>query len=287
MSVKKTALTLAILCAVTPAVAGVVYTIETTFPDGSGKDTTTGTMSVEGGNLRMQLVDAKKGRNTEMIFRHWGDPHENLNGKHTGREMVMVNHDDKTYIVLDEATMQQLAAQINQAMSAMEQAMAAVPESQRAKMKEMMKGRMPMQMDQREPSELKKTGVGDTVNGYPCSMNEVWRGSTRERAMCVTAWANIEGSEEVVDVFRDMSAFLKEMLDSLPEVGGMRNMADESFAYLEELNGFPVMTRELDDDGSVEFQSTLVASKTASLPTTDFEPPKGYKRQELMKGKNR
>jgi hypothetical protein len=287
---KRTILTLAILGAVAPAVAGVVYTVETQHLSSSPAETSTGTMSVEGGNLRMQIANAGDGHNGEIIFRHWGDPHENLSGKTadgSGREMVMVNHDDKTYIVMDEATMQQMAAQLNQAMAAMDQALAAVPESQRKKMEEMMKSRMPMPAAPREPSELRKTGDTDTINGYPCVRYEVWRDGSKERELWVTDWSNVEGSAEVADVFRDMAAFMTELLDSLPNIGGMKGLANESFAHLEEMNGFPVLTREFADNGAVELETTLKSSHEADLSAADFEPPKGYKRQDLMKGMKR
>jgi hypothetical protein len=287
---KRTILTLAVLGAVAPALAGTVYTVETKFLNRNPAETSTGTMSVEGGNLRMEIADAGNGHNGEIIFRHWGDPHENLDGKHgkgSGREMVMVNHDDKSYFVMDEATMQQMAAQMSQAMAAMDQALAAVPESQRKKMEEMMKSRMPMPAAPREPSKLKKTGDTETINGYPCVRYEVWRAGSKERELWVTDWSNVDGSAEIADVFRDMAAFMTELLDSLPDIGGMKGLADDSFAHLEEMNGFPVVTRELADDGSVEFETTLTSSQKADLSAADFEPPPSYKRQDLMKGMKR
>lgn len=268
---KRTVVTFAILAVTAPAFAGVVYQVESRDLTSSPPTTSDGTMSVEGGNLKVQIANVGDGRNGEMIFR--GDR----------REMVMVNHDDKSYFVMDEATMRQLAEQIGQAMAAMEQALAAVPESQRKKMEEMMKSRMPMPAAQREPSELKKTGGSDAVNGFACDLWEVWRAGAREREMCVTDWGNVEGSAEVAEAFRGMSAFMSEMLDSLPDIAGVKGLADESFAYLAEIDGFPVVTRELAADGSVESETTFVSSRQVELSAADFEPPKGYKRQDLMK----
>jgi len=50
------------------------------------------------------------------------------------------------------------------------------------------------------------------------------------------------------------------------------------------MNGFPVRTREYDDNGMLNSQSSLVSSKEADFDPADFNPPKKYKRKDLMKG---
>jgi len=259
------------------AFAGVVYEVEVTDHTEDPATVSDSRISVDGDLVKMDVTSGSKDLNGEMIFR--GDR----------KEMVIVNNEDKTYFVLDEEQMKALAAQISQAMSAMEQALAAVPEGQRAKMEEMMKQRMPMQMEPREPAELKKTGDSDTVGGYPCVRYEVWRGGIRERELWVTQWKNIEGGTDAVQAFEDMSAFFKEMLDSLPQMGD-RSFADSAFEHLKEMGGMPVVTREFADDGTLESEARLTSASSRSLDPADFEPPKDYKRKDMfggMKGKKK
>lgn len=259
------------------AFAGVVYEVEVTDHTEDPATVSASRVSVEGDLVKMDVTSGGTDIAGEMIFR--GDR----------KEMVVVNNEDKTYFVLDEEQMKALAAQISQAMSAMEQALAAVPEGQRAKMEEMMKQRMPMQMEPREPAELKKTGDSDTVGGYPCVRYEVWRGGIRERELWVTQWKNIEGGADAVQAFEDMSAFFKEMLDSLPQMGD-RSFADSAFEHLKEMGGMPVVTREFADDGTLESEARLTSASSRSLDPADFEPPKDYKRKDMfggMKGKKK
>lgn len=255
-----------------PAMAGVVYEIEVTDHTASPAGVSNSRISVEGPLLRMDMTSENNGRDGEMIYR--GDR----------REMVVVDNGEKSYFVLDEEQMRALSAQISQAMSAMEQALAAVPESQRAKMEAMMKQRMPMQAEAREPAELKKTGDADTVNGYPCVRYEVWRAGIRERELWVTPWKNIEGGADTAQAFEDMSSFFSEMLDSLPQIGD-QDFADSAFEHLKEMGGIPVVTREFADDGSLESEARLMSATEESLDPASFEPPKNYKRKDMFGGK--
>jgi hypothetical protein len=261
----------AVLLFAAPAIAGVVYEVEVTDHSQNPATVSASQISVDGLLLKMGVTAGGDDLEGEMIYR--GDR----------KEMVVVNTKDKTYFVLDEEQMKAIAAQIKQAMSAMEQALAVVPEGQRAKMEAMMKQRMPMEMDQREPAELKKTGETDTVNGYPCVKYQVWRAGTLEREMWVTPWKNIEGGADTVQAFEDMSAFFKEMLDSLPQMGD-RSFADSAFEHLKEMGGMPVVTREFADDGSLDNESVLKSANRQALDPADFEPPKGYKRKDMFKG---
>jgi hypothetical protein len=260
----------AILVFGAPAFAGVVYEIEVTDHSTNPVSTSGSRISVEGLLLKMDITTGGDDLDGQMIYR--GDR----------KEMVVVNDKDKTYFVLDEEQMTALAAQIKQAMSAMEQALAAVPEGQRAKMEALMKQRMPMQMDQRDPAELKKTGETDTINGYPCVKYQVWRAGALERELWVTPWKNIEGGADTVQAFEDMSAFFKEMLDSLPQMGD-QSFADSAFEHLKEMGGMPVVTREFADDGSLDNESVLKSANQQALDPADFEPPKDYKRKDMFK----
>ena len=86
--------------------------------------------------------------------------------------------------------------------------------------------------------------------------------------------------------FQEMSDFFEEMLDSLAQFGG-QSFGDPAFEHLREMGGIPVMTREFAGDGSVESEASLKSASNHSFQPADFEPPKGYKKQDLFKGKKR
>ncbi len=259
---------IALLTLTLPASAGVLYEVESSY----GETATKAGIAVDGLKMKMDVASGKKDWNGHMIFD--GDSHE----------MIVVNHDNKTYFVIDKEQMKKLADTVNQAMASVEQALSALPESQRSKMEQMMKSRMPDMATPREPSELKKTGGSESVNGFDCEIYEVWRSGVRERELCVTEWDNVAGGSEVADVFFEMGEFMTEMLDSLPSKGSGGSLGDATYEHIKEMNGFPVRTREYDDNGKLAGQSSLVSSKKADFDPADFEPPTKYKRQDLMKG---
>jgi hypothetical protein len=259
---------IALLALAIPSSAGVLYEVETSY----GGTATQAGISVDGLKMKMDVASGEKDWNGYMLFD--GD----------SREMIVVNHDNKTYFVIDQEQMKKLADTVNQAMASVEQALAALPESQRAKMEQMMKSRMPDMGTPREPSELKKVGGSENVNGFDCEVYEVWRSGVRERELCVTDWDNVAGGSEVADVFYEMGEFMTEILDSLPKMGGGGSLGDATYEHIKEMNGFPVRTREYDDNGMLDGQSSLISSKKADFDPSEFEPPKKYKRQDLMKG---
>ena len=270
---KKIVMFLSVFLLTIPAAAGVVYEIEVTDHEQSPPNTESIETVVEGRLLKMGISSSDRGGNGEMIYR--GDR----------REMVVVDHDKKTYFVIDEEGMKAIAAQLNEAMSMMEQALANVPEAQRAMVEEMMKKKMPqVEKVDRPKTELRNTGEQADHNGYPCVRYEVLRDGRAIRELWVTDWKNVAGGAEVAELFQEMSEFFKEMLDSLPkfaETGG----AHQPFEHLREMNGFPVVTRELGDDGSLENEASLRSAKRQIIDPDAFEPPSGYKRQEMLKGR--
>ena len=158
---------LALLVA-SPLWAGVVFEVETTYRDRVESTAT----SVEGRNLKMEIASKSQRDKGEMIYR----------GER--REMVVVDHEDKSYVVMDEEAMKQIAGQVGQAMAQMQEALKNVPEGQREMVEKMMKERMPQaQAPQRPKSELKKTSERATHNGYPCVKYEVQRGGRKVREL--------------------------------------------------------------------------------------------------------
>lgn len=259
-----------------PAAAGVVYEIEVTDHQQSPPQSESIQVAVEGANLKIGIASGGRGKQGEMIFR--GDRHE----------MVVVDHDDKSYHVMDKEALGRIAGQVKSAMSQMQKALENVPEEQRAMIERMMKQRMPKEAApiQRPRSEVKKTSERDTKNGYPCVRYEVLRGGTKIRELWVTDWDNIEGGADVVDAFADMADFFREMMEALPNMGqGSGGSGSSIFEHMEDLGGFPVVTKDFGADGSLESESSLRSAKRRTLDPAEFEPPSGYKRQEMFGGR--
>ena len=55
----------------------------------------------------------------------------------------------------------------------------------------------------------------------------------------------------------------------------------EVFAQMRELGGFPVYARDYDDAGALKGESSLQSSRAEAIDAALFEPPEGYRRQEM------
>lgn len=271
---KLSSMLLLIMLATGVANAGVVYEIEVTDHEQSPPKVESIEAAAEGRNIKMEIAPGSDNDDGEMIFR--GDR----------REMIVVDHKDKSYIVMDEATMQRIAGQVGGIMSQIEEALKNVPEDKRAMVEQMMKERMPQQQARspRSKSEIKKTGERGTKNGFPCVKYDVFRGGQKIRELWVTDWDNVEGGSDVVDIWNDMGEFYTEMLDAIPDFGQDNRGGDPAFVHMKELGGFPVVTKEFEDDGSLSDESSLRSARRRTLDPADFEPPAGYKRRSMFPG---
>ena len=264
----------AAVLATTPLFAGGVFEIETKDHDSSPPRTESIAMLVDGRNLKSEPGASGKRSQMTMIYR--GDR----------REMVVLDHGKKSYFVMDQQMMKKMAGQMSQAMRQMQESLKNVPAEQRAMVEKMMKQRMPaMQPPQRPTIVVRKTADRAELHGYPCVKYEVLREGRKIKELWVTDWANVEGGSEVVDVFRDMATFFSEMLESFSGGAGpglARTVGDSVFQHMNELDGFPVVTRDYGDDGSLESESALHSAKQRAVDAAEFEPPVGYKRQQMM-----
>ncbi len=264
--------TLLMLTVLMPAslIAGVVFEIETTTYHGGEQETDTSEMLVKDKMLKMAVSGENEITGNAMIYR--GDK----------KELMMIDHGRKVYNVIDEATVRNLASQFGQLNEQLEKALAQVPESQRAMVKEMMEKQMPAAVQKNAPViDIRKTGETKDVNGYASEKFEVYRDKAKVSELWVTDWSNIKAGNEASGAFREMAKFFKAMMESFESVSGTRNFTDSFFSHMSELNGFPVLSKQFDGNGSVESESRLLSATPRDLQNTQFEPPEGYQRQAM------
>jgi hypothetical protein len=129
LSVATAAATLLLL----PPLAGAGVVMDMVTRNASGQETDRTKIHAQSKKIRMD-IDSEGADDGMMIFRD--------------NEFVYVNHSDKSYIVTDEAMLEEVSAQISDAMKEMEKQLAGMPPEQRAMVEQMMKGRMQGMMPQ-------------------------------------------------------------------------------------------------------------------------------------------
>ncbi|MFQ5691129.1 MAG: DUF4412 domain-containing protein [Gemmatimonadota bacterium] len=258
---------------------GVVFEMEITDHTQSPPGVARAEVVIEDLDVKMEMAPGG-GRPRETMIYH-GDRHE----------MVMIDHQKKSYSMLDEATLQAMAAKMGQAMSRMEAAMANLPKAQREAMKKMMaKGGMGAAMGAGKTSagqtELRETGETKTMAGYPCVKYEVVSNGRVTRELWVTKFDHIEGGREAAAAMEAMADFFKQMMESFKSMSrGLGSRMDNAMLeYMQDVKGYPVVTREFAEDGSLETETVLKSARRESLSPDQFEPPAGYERQRMFGG---
>jgi hypothetical protein len=256
--------------------AGVVFDIETKNNDTNPPQVTNTRVLVEGRLLKLQTATPGNQQPTEMIFR--GDR----------REMIIVDHRTRSFIVMDQQAMQALSAQMNQAFGQMNAAIQNLTPEQRAMAGQMMNGRNPItqvgaQVAHQSPITVRQLNNRATVYNYPSTLVEVSRDGRKISNMWITPWQNINGAQELGTAFTDLAGFSDELMKSLPANPGMsQQLTDNPFSALHKINGFPVAGRNYREDGTVASETALRATQKVSIGPSEFQPPAGYQQNKLF-----
>ncbi|MBC3759587.1 hypothetical protein H7U19_14310 [Hyunsoonleella sp. SJ7] len=257
---------------------GVVFEIEVKDHEQSPPEVDIMEASIEGKNLKIGIPAGADGRGKgQMIFR--GDRGKN-------GEMIIVDDDSKGYYVMDDATLESIMGGVDQSKKMMEEAMKGLTKEQRDMIEKMQKEHgttIPGMTPPVTKPELTKTGEKDTKKGYPCVKYEVHVNGKKTREIWTTDWKNIDGGDEARDAFNSMKNFYEGIKERVGNMSGSKDM----FTDLNFENGFPVLAQEFDENtGALEGESTLRSTRRQAIDPDAFEPPSGYKRQEMFGPRN-
>jgi len=264
---KLTAILIAILiCTSQQLFAGVVMEMRTN--DGSGNEIGTSKIYAESGMVRLDNVGGSSDAQMSMIFQ--------------GDKFLMLNHEDKSYFVMDEAMLEEMNSQMSAAMRQMEAQLANVPAEQREMVERMMKGNMKGMMPQQTPIEAPRveTGGSSQWRSYPCVKYTIYSGNEKTQEICAASMDQIEGAGEVIEAFRKMAGFMKKMIASLPDMIASR-VAANPMEMMDQIDGFPVHTLQF-EQGELSQETSLESVSAQALEKSLFAPPGDYKKQDLF-----
>jgi hypothetical protein len=244
------------------AYAGVVMDMVTM--NVSGQETERSRIYAQSGKIRMEQVDGGETAAT-MIF--------------LSNEFLYVDHREKSYIVMDEAMLDDVSAKVNEAMKEMEAQLANMPPEQRAMVEQMMKGQMQGMTAQQAPSSpaprVEATGSGEW-RSYKCRKYEVFEGAEKVQDVCAAELDEVDGADEVIETFRNMAAYITKMTESMPMRSDDRINPGE---LMDEIDGFPVHTIDY-ENGAVARETSLDSVTEQDLDEGMFAAPEGYRRQD-------
>jgi hypothetical protein len=185
---------------------------------------------------------------------------------------------EKTYLAMDRATMQRLAAQLNPALKMIQEQMANMSPEQRAQMERMLGNKLPG-AEQESKEEVRKTSRTGTAAGHSCTYSEILQDDVLQTEVCVVPVSSLKGGKELFEVATKVGALVKDMMAAVdsPWIKQMVNREMENF---ERLGGVPVISRTF-DQGQPIHEAMMKSIRTETLPATLFELPAGYKKQDL------
>jgi hypothetical protein len=190
-------------------------------------------------------------------------------------EFLYLDHAQKNYMVMDEAMLEGIGDQVNEAMKEMEAQLAALPPEQRAMVEQMMSDQMSgMAMSMDIPVlEIRKLGPG-RWQSYDCTLAEMLEDGTKIQEICSVDFDEVDGSGDVRDSFMRMAGMLTKLYEAIPFGGeGVRNPME----MLNELEGFPVRALEFENGKPVR-ETILESTREEAIDAKIFALPSDYSR---------
>jgi len=188
---------------------------------------------------------------------------------------------DKTYAVLDRATIRKVADVVNPALKEMQEQLAKMSPEQRAMVEQMMKGSLPSGLGDghKKVRTVVATDRSDRIAGLTCTVYEIREDSELVREACVAPVQSVPGGPDFYAVLSRMGALMQEMLDAI-DTPWLEDAVDDQWALVEELNGVPIRGREFTQGKPVlEVELTRIAEEKA--PAGSFDVPADYTRRDL------
>lgn len=245
---------LLILVMAAPSLADSVLRLQTT-EFGQGEPIVgTVQISTSGPNTRLEVISVTSEEAGGMIFK--GDKNE----------MIILDHLQGQFMVIDQARMDAMAAQVSEEVPQEDAAAATM----------------------RTPDTINALGSHGVVAEIECETYEVVRDGRKVRELCVSDWEDIDGGQATAEALRKVTEFFESMRQAYSGSGAMEvfDRQQELFGHMAALDGYPVLYRDFSPGGSLLRQTILTSAKEEELRPEFFDPPKGYILQELPQGMN-
>ncbi len=261
----------------TPLSAGVLLDLETIDHSGPEPRALTSALAIDNGRLKMDLVsDAEGGLNHSMIFRSGEE-----------REILIVNHNRKTFQAMAPEAVATLGSEMRLALSDALQEVESLPPEQRAVVMRMLDSQLGVAESRPKlpPSTVLRTSERATHQGYACIQHDVFRQGERIREVWVTPWSTVPGSREALTTLHEMSNFYGEMMATFKRLaarsfGGSLSLDPYLFEELQQIDGFPILTRNF-ERGSLATEIVLRSIRQQELDPSELKPPEDYRQTAI------
>lgn len=176
--------------------------------------------------------------------------------------MIMISHEDKTWIRLKPGFANAVADQMQAQVDAM---LAGMPPEQRAMVEQQMKGMMPPKPGEAPQMSIRKTGTSGEVAGYDCDEAEiVHENGNIEEVVCVASANELDISG------KDFDSMIRAM-EGMAEIAAIGGASAPQLDF-DKLGGIPIRTR-----GRAKGESNeIVSLSTSGVDASRLTVPGNY-----------
>ena len=233
----------------------------------TGTKTTTSQVQIEKDRMRAEMNGAN-GEKQAIVF--------------DGQKQVMttINYDGKTYTEMTKADVDQMGAQVSDAMAQMQEQMAKIPPAQRAQMAAMM-GRLGGAMATQIPKTEYRPAGSDKVGKWTCAKYEGFQNSEKVAEVCTVDPQALGFALSDFEITKQMAEFFKKLVPQ---------GADRMFAIgtpeTAGFSGLPVRRIEY-SKGQVTSTTELSEVSRQNFPASSYAVPAGFQKQDMLGGRGR
>lgn len=264
-----------VIGAQSPLWAGHVFEYQTRDLRRSAERVLETEIAIEGSQMKIDNAEVLDNRVSFLFDRAAGD-------------LVLVNHGSERYLPIDQATIDSLAEQVDDALAQLDEQLAALPEDQREAFRAMLEGGLGAALDEEgadtAEATVHKTETRAEKQGFPAVKYEVREGRKVVTELWVADPARIEGGQEAAAMLRAMATQFEDTLGALRSRLGAFGDALEGvevpYRAMREIDGFPVLMRTF-EDGKVLQETVFLGVETRELRPVTFRPPRSYEPMEL------
>ena len=265
---RKVSVTLLLLVSSAVAHAGVALDMVITDP--GGKETDRNEIFAQDGKLRIDSGGGPFSSAISMIF--------------LGDRFLVIDHDEESYIVMDEAMLAAMSAKMNAAMEQMKAQLENMPPEQRAMAEAMMGSQMAAlsDLESAAPPRVEPIGPGEW-EGTPCTRYAVFEGTEKSQDVCAAPLDKINGADDMMEAFRGMAKFVQKLSESLPGPLAASLSANPG-GVIDQIDGFPIHAVEY-RLGEPAGETSLESIREEELPGSVFAAPDGYRLEDPFAGR--
>jgi hypothetical protein len=194
--------------------------------------------------------------------------------------LYAVDDTDKSYVMLDKATLEEFGKKISEAMDRVKEQLSKLPPEQREQAERVMAKQMPGfgGEGQKRTVEAIDTGKSDKVGGRTCRVWDLKRNGELDEQLCVVPFGSLPGKENIQGVFGNFAKVFEEMAKTVPMLAGL--MSNE-FAAQEKINGFPVRSRDYENGRLADIERLMSVWREENIPAATFDIPASYRKKTM------